>query len=192
MLYGEYDKAETGRFRFIAKATVFQEGIKGWAREIYVQPKYFFTESLGIGLQLTYDDSDDWLIWTGGAQVASFQRQQLTSAVDGAWYLDGKQELRLKAQWIGLRARFRQAYDVGGNAEPVASGAVLNDFSLSDVAVQLRYRYEIGPLSDLYVVYNRGGNVFEESSDADLTQQLSDAWHHRTSDAFLVKLRYRF
>jgi hypothetical protein len=192
LLYGEYDKAETGHIRFIGKVKLFQEGIDGWARELYLEPTYFFTDSLSVGLKLTFDDSDDWLIWTEGSQVASFRRQQLTAALDGAWYPDGRQEVRLKAQWIGLRARFRQAYEVGSNAEPVASGVSLSDFSLSDVAVQLRYRYELGPLSDLYVVYNRGGDVFAASDDASLTQQLSDAWHHRTSDAFLVKLRYRF
>ncbi len=191
-IYAEYERAQAGRFRFMAKLLFFQEGLKGWARELYLQPKFFLTESLSLGLKLTYDDSDDWLLWTGGTELASFDAQRITAALDGAWYPGAKQEVRLKAQWVGVTSKFRQAYGVGANAEPVASGAILNDFSLTTVAVQLRYRYEIGPLSDLYLVYNRGGDVFDDTSDASLTHQLSDAWHHKTSDAFLMKLRYRF
>jgi len=188
----EYDTAEAGKFRFIGWAKMFQEGIHGWASEIHLEPKVFLTETLSLHGQFVYDDSRDWLIWTEGTQIASFQRQQLTIALDGAWYPRPKQELRLKAQWIGLRARFRQAYTVGSDAEPVATADQLSDFLLSNVAVQFRYRYEIGPLSDLYVVYSRGGDIFAEDSNAGFTTQLSDAWHHRTADQVLVKVRYRF
>ncbi len=191
-LYAEFQKAVAGRSRFFGWVDVYQEGIDGWARAIHIEPRYFLTESLSVGLKLTYDDSDDWLIWTQGTQAASFRRRQVTTALDGAWYPRPKQELRLKAQWVGLRAEFRQAYTVGADAEPIATPALLSDFSLSNVSVQLRYRYEIGPLADLYVVYSRGGDIFADSSAAGFARQLGDAWHHRTADEFLVKLRYRF
>jgi len=188
----DYYKADSSRFRLQAILKVFEDGIDGWTRELRIEPKYFFTESLSVGLKITYDNSDRWLIWTGGAQLGTFQRQQLVAALDAAWYPAAKQELRLKAQWAGLRARFRQAYGVGANFEPVPMADQLADFSQSNVALQLRYRYEIGPLSDFYVVYNRGGDFSEDSADGSLTRGLSDAWHNPTSDAFLVKLRYRF
>jgi len=188
----EYDTAQTGRMRWISWARVFQEGIDGWAGELYVEPKWFVTETLSLGLPVTYDDSRDWLIWTEGNQLASFRRRELSAALNGEWYPRPRHELRLKAQWIGLRAAFRQAYAVGGDAEPVAIMATRPDFSLSNVAVQLRYRFEIAPLSDLYVVYSRGGDIFTDSSDAGFARQLSDAWHNRTADQLLVKMRYRF
>jgi len=190
--YSEYEKAATGRFRLSGKATLYQEGINGWSRELIANPKYFLTETLSLGLKVTLTDNDDWLIWTGGAQVASFKARQWIVALDGAWYPSLKQELRLKAQWIGLRSHFRQAYDVVNDAEPIPSGDVLPDFSVAGVGFQLRYRYEIGPLSDFYLVYNRGGNLFEESAESSFGQQLGDVWSDPTSDQFLVKLRYRF
>ena len=188
----EYDTAQSGRLRWINWAKAFQEGIDGWAGELHLEPKWFLTETLSIGLPLTYDHSRDWLIWTEGRQLASFRRRQLTAALNGEWYPRPKHELRLKAQWIGLRAAFRQAYVVGSNAEPVATPATVSDFSLSNVAVQLRYRYDIGPLSDIYVVYSRGGDSFADASDGSFTSQLNDAWHHPTADQLLVKMRYRF
>jgi hypothetical protein len=188
----EFGSAETGRLRWVTWAKAFQEGIKGWAGALHFEPKWFITETLSIGLPVTYEDSRDWLIWTQGAELASYRRRQVTLALNGEWYPRPRHELRLKAQWIGLRADFRRAYAVGSDTRPVETPAVLSDFSLSTVAVQLRYRFEIGPLSDLYVVYSRGGDIFAESSDTGFTSQLGDAWRNRTADQLLVKMRYRF
>ncbi len=69
---------------------------------------------------------------------------------------------------------------------------MLEDFSVTRVEFQLRYRYEIGPLSDFYLVYNRGGDLFEQSAESSFGHQLSDVWSDPSSDQFLVKLRYRF
>ena len=33
----------------------------------------------------------------------------------------------------------------------------IDDFSVSNLGFQIRYRYELAPLSYLYVVYGRGG-----------------------------------
>jgi hypothetical protein len=191
-LQTEYYKTDSGTFRFTGWVGAFQEGIDGWAWELHVEPKVFLTETLSLGLKLTYDDSSDWLIWTEGTQLGSFARRQVTTEIDGAWYPRPKQELRLKAQWIGLRAAFRQAYNVDSDGEPIPAPDALADFSVSNVAVQLRYRYELGPLSDLYVVYSRGGYQSNETTDAGFASLISDAWNHPSSDEVLVKMRYRF
>ena len=56
----------------------------------------------------------------------------------------------------------RQAYrvDPAGNAIP--TDEPVDDFSVSNLGFQIRYRYELAPLSYLYVVYGRGG--FEEDA----------------------------
>ena len=190
--YSEFQKASTGRFRFMGKATIYQEGISGWSREIIANPKYFVTETLSLGLNVTFVDSDDWLIWTGGTQLGSFKARQWTVALDGAWYPALKHELRLKAQWIGLHSHARHAYDVVNDQEPIPSDDLLEDFSVTRVEFQLRYRYEIGPLSDFYLVYNRGGDLFEQSAESSFGHELGDVWSDPSSDQFLVKLRYRF
>ena len=55
----------------------------------------------------------------------------------------------------------------------------------------MRWRYELAPLSDLYVVYGRGGGAdFGESRP--LSHLLGDAVDLRDADQILIKLSYRF
>jgi hypothetical protein len=187
----QWETAQAGRLRSIAWAKVFQEGVRGWAWELHAEPKVFITETLSIGAQATYDDSRDWLIWAQGNAAASYKRRQFTLAINGDWYLRPKHELRLKAQWVGLQARFMQSYAAAAGGDLMPSLAVQPDFELSNVAVQLRYRYEIGPLSDLYVVYSRGGDVFDASTRRSFGAALGDAWRNPSADQLFIKIRYR-
>jgi hypothetical protein len=59
--------------------------------------------------------------------------------------------------------------------------------------MQLRYRYELAPLSDLYLVYGRGGEFFEEGARRRGVGPLwSGAFDRITADQVFLKLRYRF
>ena len=61
----------------------------------------------------------------------------------------------------------------------------------SNLGFQIRYRYELAPLSYLYVVYGRGGDLFNEFSQ-DAGDALRDSFELRDSEQLLVKLSYRF
>ena len=65
------------------------------------------------------------------------------------------------------------------------------DFAISRLVAQLRYRWEIGPLSDLFVVYTRGGNLPDRVDDS-FSDLFVDAIDEPIVDVFVVKLRYRF
>ena len=56
---------------------------------------------------------------------------------------------------------------------------------------QARYRWEIAPLSDLFVVYTRGGNL-PRSSFLTFQDMLEQSWNMPVVDTLAVKLRYRF
>ena len=56
---------------------------------------------------------------------------------------------------------------------------------------QIRYRYELAPLSYLYVVYGRGGYRQDPFSDAP-DALLRDSFDLRDDEQLLVKLSYRF
>ena len=92
-----------------------------------------------------------------------------------------------------LDARLRQAWEVGPGGQPIAvpTPADVSDFSLSNLGFQVRYRYELAPLSDLYVVYSRGG-LDEENQSRSLADLLGDATSLRDAEQILVKLSYRF
>ena len=80
------------------------------------------------------------------------------------------------------------------NTDPIDAGLVTaqkGDFALSRLSSQLRERWEIGPLSDLFIVYNRGRNL-PSRVDESFADLFDDALREPVIDMFVVKLRYRF
>jgi hypothetical protein len=55
----------------------------------------------------------------------------------------------------------------------------------------VRYRWEIAPLSDLFLVYTRGSNLPSQPEDG-LGDLFTDALNDPVIDVFVMKLRYRF
>ena len=66
---------------------------------------------------------------------------------------------------------------------------VSDDFIISRMTFQARYRWEIAPLSDLFVVYTRGSNI-PGTMYEDYGSLLSEAWSEPIVDTIVVKLRY--
>jgi hypothetical protein len=63
--------------------------------------------------------------------------------------------------------------------------------TVNNLGLQIRYRYEIGPLSELFLVYARGGFDLlrdDEHSVGELFGHMSDV---RDADQFMIKMRYR-
>ena len=105
--------------------------------------------------------------------------------------MTSRHELRLKLQAIGLDSQLRQAYRVDPTGNAIPTDEPVDDFTVSTLALQIRYRYEIAPLSYLYVVYGRGG--FDQESTADGSHQLlRDSFSLRDDEQLLVKVSYRF
>jgi len=105
--------------------------------------------------------------------------------------MTSRHELRLKLQAIGLDAQLRQAYRVDSNGNSIPTDEPVSDFSVSNLGIQLRYRYELAPLSYLYIVYGRGG--FEQNETAPGSGEVvRDSFELRDDEQLLIKLSYRF
>ena len=73
----------------------------------------------------------------------------------------------------------------------MASSEPVDDFNVRNLGFQIRYRYELAPLSYLYIVYGRGGYRQDEFSE-DAGRLLRDSFDLRDDEQLLVKLSYRF
>ena len=107
------------------------------------------------------------------------------------WIMTSRHELRLKLQAIGLNAELRQAYRVDPAGHAIPTDEPVDDFTVRNLGVQIRYRYEIAPLSYLYVVYGRGG-FDQQTTAAGSDQLLRDSFSLRDDEQLLVKFSYRF
>ncbi len=74
---------------------------------------------------------------------------------------------------------------------PGAVAAPVVPFTVSNLGLQLRYRYEMAPQSELFLVYGRGGYDLIDEDDRTVTQLFRDMGEVRDSDQFLIKFRYR-
>jgi hypothetical protein len=183
-----------GDWAFEAEGGLSSGGLSGNRKIGYYvtfTPTYFISDAFSVYAGPHYERTPDWLVWQHDNLIGSFDERSLQLNAGFDWSIDSRQELRVKLQAIGLDAQLRGAYRVGANGRAVASDEPVGDFSLQNLGFQIRYRYELAPLSYLYVVYGRGGYAM-------------DGYARRTSDVFdrsfalrddeqlLVKLSYRF
>ena len=80
--------------------------------------------------------------------------------------------------------------DEYGNLHP--SNISLSPITLSELAFQIRYRYELMPLAYLYVVYTKGGRIVADDTEDSLSELYKRPWNDPQGDNFTIKLRYRF
>ena len=182
----------TDRWRWFTAVKAFREGLSRTGYECEFSPQFFASTDLNFDLELNYRDSPDWLIWRPDiGKMTQNSRRQLQAAFNTNWYPTPKSEFRVRLQWVGLQARGRQAFDIEPDGDLVPAAEVVGDFSLSDIALQARYRYEFKPLSELFVVYSFGGSALQDDA-ASFGELWSAGVDNPTAQQFLVKLAWRF
>jgi hypothetical protein len=192
--YIERSRPRRGHWAFFGSLSATASGLKGirgTGLEAYLEPTYFITDNLSFftGVRGTY--APDQLIWQHDNLLGSFRIDQLTLNAGLQWTIGSKQELRLKLESIGLGAHLTQAWRVAPDGTPMAVDEPVSDFALRNLGFQVRYRYELAPLSDLFIVYARGGSLFEQNG-LDATDEFRNAFDLRNNEQLLVKLSYRF
>lgn len=174
---------------------VFIRKIKGFdvgnEFETHIHPSYFFKDNYNVSLGIFYRDADDWLNWLEDDLFGRYQRKLLNSTLDFSANFSKKQELRFRLQWFAINAKANNHYQLDPNGDLQLTNESIEDFSLSNVAIQLRYRYEIAPLSNIFVVYSRGSGIFEENHES-ISNLFSPGFNNVNSDNFLIKFRYKF
>ncbi|MCH2351841.1 MAG: DUF5916 domain-containing protein, partial [Pseudomonadales bacterium] len=112
------------------------------------------------------------------------------------YFLTANQQFRLSMQWIGGDAdenHFLQLPAAGGKliSREKSVDSESENFTLSRLTWQFRYRWEIAPMSDLFVVYTRGSNLPNQVNE-NFEDLLLNAFTDTVIDTAIVKLRYRF
>jgi hypothetical protein len=193
-LYAERFRPRKGHWQLYGSVGANNGGIGehraiGWNAQF--QPTYYFSDALSAFVVLSAERTPNWIIWQHDNLVGTFNARTAQFDAGLNWTIGDKQELRVKLQARGSAAPRRPAWRAAPDGRPVATNDAIDDFSLSTLGFQVRYRRELAPLSDLYVVYGRGGFLRNAFSD-DTLGLLSDSFALRDSEQFLVKVSYRF
>jgi hypothetical protein len=168
-----------------------EEGLSEPFDQFWIGYIHYFGDSLTVETEIEQRKNPDWLIWLHDNAFTRYRKDQYEAALALNWFPSEQHELRIKAQWLAIAADHGDGYALI-NEQMQATGVPADDLNINTFGLQLRYRYKLGSLSDLFLVYARGG--FSERSDgSDSPGELfDDALSLRDADQFLVKLRLQF
>jgi hypothetical protein len=148
---------------------------------------------MNVSLELKYSQRKGWLLHQEDRNMTGFDSEEWRPELNFDYFISGKQQLRVALQWVAIKAKEQNFYKVpinpGSLIEVAKPGLDSDDFTISQLNFQVRYRWQIAPLSDLFVVYTRNG--FSDPVDADLGDLFSDAWSDPVGEQIVVKVRYR-
>ena len=170
---------------------LYQQGVQDYSGRLQLTTSWYATQKLTVRIDLLPYYFDDWLLWEGSNLFGSYRGKRLDYDLRVDWIPAPRHELRVKWQWIGIDAEARAAYRTDADGDLFVVPERLPPFTVNNLGLQVRYRYEIGPMSELFLVYARGGFDLlrdDERSVGDLFGDMSDV---RDADQFLIKLRYR-
>jgi hypothetical protein len=198
------DRWQTGAFWNNNEANVLNLGVGafytgedlgGYTAEIVTELTWHPTTRFSLVFEIAYEDKNGWLIHESDRDFTTYDADLWRPQIEADFFLTAKQQFRLTAQWIGIKAYEDERWQVPGGdgdllPDPTPPNDDSRDFTISRLVFQARYRWEIAPLSDLFIVYTRGSNL-----PSDITQDfgslLRDSWTDPAVDVLVVKLRYR-
>ena len=190
-----YSSDSAKPFSYRLRANMRQEDIGGQNRSLSLDISYQPTDRLSTSLDFKYETRSGWLLHDAGSDFTRFHSESLRPKLEVSYFLTASQQARLSLQWVGIKAFERDRWRLpatGGQLAPDgASAGPRRDFSISRLSFQARYRWEIAPLSDLFVVYTRGSDL-PSNVRSSFSNQLSEAWEQALVDSLVVKIRYRF
>lgn len=154
------------------------------------------TDQATLDMSVFYRVRDRWLLHSGGTNMTTFDADEWNLRLSFDYFATARQQLRASLQWVAINAEEDEYYTIPSRADFLIRQSILptdpsRNFSLSTLNLQLRYRWEIAPMSDLFVVYTKNGLVGADETDS-FGQLFSDANDMPVSEQLVIKLRYRF
>ena len=151
--------------------------------------------NIGIDIKSKFvHGSGGWLLHQEDKRFTSFYHQKWEQEFKFNYFITAKQQLSVNLQWVGIQANEDNFYILDDNSYNLRSVAkpsdVSDDFSISDLNLQLRYRWQIAPLSDIYFVATKSGSNSKVLTT--FNDLFEDTLDNPLSDQIILKIRYRF
>ena len=134
----------------------------------------------------------EWLNWIDTNNLATYDLKQKIISIDLNWYKNNKHEIRLKSQFIALEAENPRSLVSNYSGYLTQGISEIKPFTNGIASFQVRYKYEIAPLSYLYLVYSKGGSVYDEDNEKDTSQIFKDPWEEASDEVLSIKYRLKY
>ena len=171
---------------------------KTWSSEGYerrfakIAGSLYPIDDFKLGWQFRVREEDEWLNWIEGNELAVYDLTQNIISVNANWFRGSKHEIRLKSQFVALKAenpislisdKAGYLYNHDSNVKPFTDGIT---------SFQVRYKYEIAPLSYIYLVYTKGGRVYDDMNERNTSDVFMDPWKNPDNEIFSLKFRLKY
>ena len=133
----------------------------------------------------------NWPNWLGDNKVGTYPLDYFSVRTTVTWFPKENHELRIKFQTVVMETETGAEWLVDSAGNLNSTNSTATGFDLGQLAFQVRYKYEIGPLSHFYAVYTRGGRHYEDD-DVSVSKIISGTWDDPQEDRFTLKLRIKF
>jgi|TARA_Y100000310_G_scaffold276983_1_gene294518 hypothetical protein len=191
-----FDSASTGRFAYGFGVGFTEEQLKGDTYTANFLVDWRPNDRVSLSVTARYQDRDGWLLHQEGANFTTFKAEQWQPALNLDYFISAQQRFRLSLQWVGVKAREKDFFlipnrpgDLIATSKPAGPS---DNFAFSQLSFQMRYRWEIAPLSDVFVVYTRTADQGRSLGNASFGDLFSDAYDTPLGNLLVVKIRYRF
>ena len=171
---------------------------KTWSSEGYerrfakIAGSLYPIDDFRLGWQFRVREEDEWLNWIEGNELAVYDLTQKIISINANWFKGSKHEIRLKSQFVALDAKnpislisdkAGYLYNHDSNVKPFTEGIT---------SFQVRYKYEMAPLSYIYLVYTKGGRVYDDENERNTSDVFKDPWESPDNEIFSLKFRFKF
>ena len=160
-------------------------------RRVRTGIRYFPSDNLRFYLSLSHQRTGNWFIWRSDNSYASYQSKNTTIKLNSRWYPDDRQELQLKLEMVAFTNQDGKAWTADSLGYLNSLGTSASSINSGRLSFQIRYKYEIAPLSNIYLVYTRGGNnYFDDESGT--SRIYRETWRDPQSNRLVLKARIKF
>lgn len=187
-----YESARVGIFSWGVGFDMGKDGLHEPFYEISIEPELQLTEQINVALEVEYVDSNSWVIFLEDNQLGDFDRRELTTILNISAQFGERHQFSLKLESVVLKAKARQKYLALADGTLLVDGSDLSSFSLSEFAFQARYRYELGPLSEIFLVYSRGGEIERDDLNSDFRRLMQHSINNPDEERLLFKIKRQF
>ena len=194
---GQWESNSSKKLSGSLKYRLNGESIGGWSHRIETKVLARTARRFSAEINLTYRKRNEWLLYRDNREFTTYDAQYWQPGLKLDYFFNPRSQLSTRFQWVGVNAQEVDYYEVPSNEGNLikipkpATSSENRSFTLSRLIWQVRYRWELAPLSELFIVYNRVANL-TKGPDRSFGELFSDAQDESLFDGVVAKLRYRF
>ena len=160
------------------------------SNSLILRPSSRMTAFVNLG----YSTRDGWLLFRGDNRFVLYETDSWSPQAGLQFFFTANQYCRLDLQWRGIKAYGTSIYRLPDNETELVlddnHALASDDFAISRLVLQARYRWEFSPMSDVFLVYTKNASLPNPLNQS-FSKAFIETFDHPVSEQVVVKLRHR-